>query len=146
MPTQIDGIFWEKEEFDSIIENPEFTKEILEYFARDEIGFPANETYRTLHKNVFPEKSEAELLYHLSCCFDNGLLHGELLRSKALDGNYLGTGYIDGLTAKGGDYVRNSQTRYWDQACAKIKEVGVNMTTSNIIGCLNSLVEQALKQ
>ncbi|MCY4262482.1 MAG: hypothetical protein OXC97_04105 [Candidatus Dadabacteria bacterium] len=126
-----------------VIEDPKFTLKILEYFAQDDIGFPANLSANDL-KAVFPEKKLQELVYHLFCCHKNDLLMLNVIESHHVNGAEYMIDLIDGLSPRGGEYFRNSQTKYWDRACEELIQLGILVTTENIIPCLNLLIRKAI--
>ena len=90
-----------------MIEDPKLTLKILQYFARDEIGFPSHKTFTDLAKE-FPEETEEKILYHVFCAKRNGLLIANVIENPVLSPK--GRGYtvfsMDGLTPEGGNYVR----------------------------------------
>ena len=58
-----------------MIENPELTRKILEYFASDEIRFPANKTLDDL-KSEFSDEELDVLAYHVSCAHERRAIRG----------------------------------------------------------------------
>ena len=127
-----------------MIENPKFTLEILKYFAREDIRFPANVSVEDL-QNVFPQKKRDEIIYHLVCCHKNDLLILNLIHVQQHDGVQYIIDLIDGLSPRGGEYLRNSRSKYWDKACSELSRLGIALTTENIIPCLTEVVRKAMQ-
>ena len=110
-----------------MIEDPKLTRDILEYFAQEEVGFPANVMVQRELADAFPDHELPILQYHVVCAFESDLLMGYFERQLgrgSIDGARISIGSIDGLTAKGGNYVRDSRTKFWGKAADKIKETG----------------------
>ena len=127
-----------------MIENPELTRKILEYFASDEIRFPANKTLDDL-KSEFSDEELDVLAYHVSCAHEEGLLEVGLTKTSTLsDGELITVGWITGLTQPGGEYVRHSQTKFWNQAKNVIQETGQKVTTTALRDVLFMLTRKAL--
>ena len=122
-----------------VIEEPNLTCEILEYFASDEVSYPANKTIEDL-RSFFPGRSAACLSYHVLCAEEVGLLHAAITKKSSYGGVSLTIGYIDGLSPKGGDYVKQSKTKFWGQAVEKIRETGATVTTQLLSDMLIKLV------
>ena len=128
-----------------MIEDPEFTRQILEYFASDDVDFPANKTVEDDLVKAFggyPNISKIE--YHVMCAYENELLIGDYQEVRSFEGVTYNFGFINGLTAKGGDYVRDSRSKYWNEAWEKIKETGLEVTTKRLLEFLPVLILKAL--
>ena len=131
-----------------MIENPEFTRQILEYFASSDVGFPANVQVQDLAERfqdkISPDVNDLEYVsHHVICACQNDLLTAAWKRQEMLDGVVHTVGYIDGLTAKGGDYVRNSKSKYWQKAIDRIRDAGLTVTTSKICEVMPKLIDSA---
>ncbi len=125
-----------------MIEDVELTRKILEYFAQEDIGFPANVTLEELC-GIFNDRNEDEISYHLVCAEESGLLTADYTVTKTFDGHILTFGYISGLTAQGGDYVRYSQS-HWGQALQVLREKKVAVTREILTELLPALAKQVL--
>lgn len=126
-----------------MIEDPNFTRDILEFFARDEISFPANIQVEDLQRE-FPDKDLPVIEYHVMCALDSELLMGDYSETRTFDGVIVMIGYINGLTPRGGDYVRDSRTEFWERAWKRIRDSGLAVTTDRLIQVLAKLAEAAL--
>lgn len=126
-----------------MIEDPKLTLKILEYFARDDVTFPANVLVDGL-ANEFPDVDQNRFEYHVVCAIENDLLMGHFTCTETFDGVQLSFGHLSGLTPRGGDYVRDSRTGLWEMAVEKIKSTGVEATTDRIIALLPKLTAAAL--
>ena len=115
-----------------MIEDPKLTLKILQYFARDEIGFPSNKTSADLAKEFPEEKQEGSITYHVVCAQMTGLLMAKVIRVSGTGPD--GPGYVvismDGLTPTGGNYVRAAESKgVWDTARERIAKAGFSITT-----------------
>ena len=126
-----------------MIEDPNLTRKILEYFAQDNIPYPANATYNELC-SIFKEENPERISYHLVCAKQNGLLTVSYTEKEMLDGVLLTFNYISGLTAKGSDYVRYSRTSLWNEAAQYVKKKGLAFTTQVLIRVFELLIKQKL--
>ena len=128
-----------------MIEDPNFTLKVLKYFAKEDVTFPANITADALHTEEFPDVTLDYLFYHIRCAVELGLLEAQCSDVPTTDGVIPFIGYISGLTAKGGEYVRNSETKFWGDALKKVREVGMAITTSTLLNCMNNLMANAIR-
>ena len=126
-----------------MIEDPKLTREILEYFAQDNVGFPADKTIEDL-KEAFPGDEPSRLEYHVVCALENGLLMGEFSQTKTYSRVFFTVGFISGLTSKGGDYVRESRSKFWKDAWKKIQDQGIEVTTTRMLEVLPKIISAAL--
>ena len=144
MPTLF-GVSLTREEGKNLIEDPRITLDILKYFARDEVGFPANVMVQRELATAFPQYSLVILRYHVFCAMGSGLLvassniHDGPERTEVLIGN------IVGLTSAGSDYVRDSKTKLWDMAIAKLAEMGLEVTTGRLVEIFPKIASQMLQ-
>ena len=99
-----------------MIEDPNLTCQILEYFAQDEVKFPANKTVEYDLTEAFPKVELLRLKYHVQCDKENELLITDIHENPLLSGMDYTFGPISGLTSKGSDYVRGCRSRYLDEA------------------------------
>ena len=128
-----------------MIEDTELTRKILEYFASDDISFPADVIVESHLTKEFPEISLEVLQYHVICAIDCGLLHGTYKRTPTLsDGVLITIGYIDGLTSSGGDYVKQSRTSHLKTAMKSIQDAGIQVTTALLVETLNYTIKKAI--
>ena len=126
-----------------MIEDPKLTLKILEYFARDDVTFPANVLVGDL-ASEFPDVDGSRFEYHVVCAIDNDLLIGRFTYTETFDRVHLTLGYLSGLTPRGGNYVKDSRTGLWDRAVERIKSTGAEATTDRIIALLHKLVADVL--
>ena len=126
-----------------MIEDPELTRRILEYFASDEVKFPANKRVEELAE-AFPEVDFSRLKYHVRCAGENGLLIVNIREQSTFSSVHVIFGFISGLTAKGGDYVRGSRSKFWNEAKKKIINKGLEVTTSNLAETMFKLISTSL--
>ena len=126
-----------------MIENTDLTLRILQHFAREDVPFPAQLQIHNL-KTTFPNDNGNSIEYSVICAFQSGLLSGH--EPKAIH-SHSGTtyifGWIDGLTASGGEYVRNAATHY-GKAVELIKGMGLEITTSSIKDALKAIIAAAI--
>ncbi len=127
-----------------MIEDPKLPRDILECFAQDDVGFPADVMVQRELAKAFPDHDLPTLQYHVMCAFEGGLLMGTFEREQLADGTQIRIGHIDGLTAKGGNYVRDSRTTLWGKAADKIRDAGLNVTTARLIDAIDFLASKAL--
>ena len=129
-----------------MLEDPKITRDILEYFARDDVGFPANVMVQRELAGAFPENDLSVLQYHVLCALKSDLL---MVASYDVqdrhDGVDIRFGHVIGLTAKGGNYVRDARTTFWDKAATKIGDAGLNMTTDRLVEVIADLAAKALQ-
>ena len=130
-----------------MLEDPKITRDILEYFARDDVGFPANVMIQRELADAFPQQDLSVLRYHVLCALKSDLL---MVASYDVqdrhDGVDIRFGHVIGLTAKGGNYVRDARTTFWDKAAAKIREAGLKVTTDRLVEVIADLTGKALLQ
>ena len=122
-----------------MIEDVHFTRRILEHFASDQVGWPANETLETL-ATVFPDTDEETLAYHIQCATEADLLEAQVNKTFTFDGAIVNIGYIVGLTQRGGEYVKDSRTEYWQKAFDHLKGAGVSATTDRLKDAMGRLI------
>ena len=127
-----------------MIEDPNLTLEILKYFTRDEISWPANVDDRELI-NHFSDISSDKVKYHLYCAIESGLLEGQFTRNAMLAGAFYTFGNLDGLTPEGGEYVRMaSSSSRWELIKNRITEAGLELTTRTAIQVTKNMIEGKL--
>ena len=103
-----------------MIEDPKLTRQILEYLAQDDVPYPANKTVEDDLTIALPGEELSRLEYHVVCAKENGLLTVDIRENPMMDGPEFILGFISGLTPKGGEYVRGSRSKYWDEAYKQI--------------------------
>ena len=126
-----------------MIEDPELTRKILEYFAQDSVPYPANVTFDDLCA-VFNKEDPERISYHLLCAAKTNLLEVPYKETHTGDGVLLTFDYISGLTPEGGEYVQHSRTSLWDKAIHQVKESGVAVTTAILVNYLPKLANKML--
>ena len=114
------------EDEQKMVLDAEFTRDILCVYG-DEPDWPSRIRLKELQQH-FPEKSEAEIMFHLMRCKEAGLLDAKINRDQVL-GRLTPTyyiGYVDGLTFLGSEFVQSSQIpKIWRKAIDKcITETG----------------------
>ena len=127
-----------------MIENPEITLKILRIYARDETPWPAN--YRVEDIVRLTDDFERNVIeYHLICAIESELLRGSVNRTSTFAGSVYTFGYIDGLTAKGGEYVCNSENpEVWNKAKDYLISEGLKITTDNLRIALSNVVQNII--
>ena len=126
-----------------MIEDPKLTLNILKYFASDDIGFPAHVKADDLLDHCH-QVSKETLYYHLMCAIDNKLLIGKYSIITAFEGSAIRVGILEGLTPKGGDYVRDSDSSLWEKARQSLIDKGIAVTTSRLVESIASLVQYSI--
>ena len=121
-----------------MIEDPQLTLKILQYFAQEEVGWPANKTFQDVSK-MFPEESHERIQYHIICAIDGGLLKGTYRRTSTFQGVRYSVGILDGLSKVGGDYVRKASSPLWNQAKDLLAKKGLALTTSHMLETMDRL-------
>ena len=129
-----------------MIEDPNLTRQILEYFAQDDVKFPANKTVGDDLTRAFPDHELSHLEYHVMCAKENELLIVDIRKVQIRDGTEFVFGSISGLTAKGGEYVRGSRSQYWGEAKKIVISKGLELTTGNVFQAMSNLISAALAQ
>ena len=76
-----------------MIEDPDLTRQILEYFAQDDVEFPANKTVEDDLTEAFPKVELSRLKYHVMCAKENDLLIANIRENPMMDG----TEFVFGL-------------------------------------------------
>lgn len=128
----------------AMIEDVELTLKILEHFAQDSVGFPANVTYEDLC-GLFPDESHEKISYHLLCAAENDLLKVAYQETNNAWGYTCKfTSGIAGLTAKGGEYVHHARSHFWDKALKSLREQKVEVTTAVLVKYIPAIIGQAL--
>ena len=122
-----------------MIEDPKFTLEVLRYFAKDDIPYPANKVPSDLPTSL-KIKGLEYLNYHITCAMELKLLYAKITHTETMDGNVINIDYIDGLSAKGGEYVRNADFGIFEKAWDSLKENAIPITTSNLINKILAIV------
>lgn len=125
-----------------MIEDPKLTLDILKYFADDNVGFPAHVDSNDL-LDSYPQINKETLDYHLMCAIDNELLVGEYKIVTAFERSSLQIGILEGLTPKGGDYVRDSDSNLWEKARQSLTDKGIAVTTSRLVDSIAHLVQNS---
>ena len=136
-------ITFSSREFIAMIEDPDLTRRILEHFAQDSVGYPANVSYEDLC-GVFNNEGPEKIAYHLLCAAQNDLLNVPHKETHTFGGNILTFDYISGLTAKGGEYVRHTQSGLWQKALKLISDNKIKATTDILVEFLPVLVKETL--
>ena len=117
------------ESVERMIEDPTFVRDLLIVFA-DEPDWPSRLAVDDLQQ-TFPDRSRAEILFHLKCCQEAGLLDATINRVAAMDGVAYHAGHIDGLTHKGSEFVLGARNpQLWrkavDRCMAEAGHVGLS--------------------
>ena len=127
-----------------MLEDPKFTLKILQHIASNEVGFPANLSLDDLHK-ILPEENFDTLKYHVLIARQCGLLMCDYSEISTLSHGVLyDIGPISGLTAKGGQYVTDADSKLWKRAWEKIEEAGLDITTGRLVQVLSKLISETL--
>lgn len=126
-----------------MIEDPQITVRILKHFA-DNLEFPAHARVESLLKDIHPKIDEKTLKYHLYVCIENELLVGKYRIVTAFEGSDISIGVLEGLTPKGGDYVRDSDSHLWERARQSLIDQGIAVTTSRLVELIARLVQTSI--
>ena len=120
----------------AMLEDPTLTRDVLAYFARDEVGYPAQVTIEELQR-AFNDVTPDKLAYHTKLAIDLELLDGRYKTVPFYGGQeeliFLA---LSGLTRQGGDYVRMARTPRWRKACEELKETGRAVSTAILVQVL----------
>ena len=90
-----------------MIEDVQFSKDLLVLFA-EEPRWPSKISIADIQKE-FPERSHSEIVFHLNCCCQAGLLDAAIRRVATSEAVSYQVGHVDGLTHKGSEFVLNAQ-------------------------------------
>ena len=124
----------------AMLEDPTLTRDILAYFARDEVGYPAQVTIEELQR-AFNDVTPDKLAYHTKLAIDLELLDGRYKTVPFYGGQeelmFLS---LSGLTRQGSDYVRMARTPGWRKACEELKETGRAVSTAILVQVLAGAV------
>ena len=121
----------------AVIENTELTLKILRHFARDGVPYPSNLNPRDLHA-VFRDQKPADIDYSVICAIEVGLLNGKIQDVSTMAGREIMISFMDGLSQRGGEYVRHSASHY-ERAIGKIREAGIEVTTEILSACVKQM-------
>ena len=140
------GVSLTWKEWKNLIEDPRITLDILKYFARDEVGFPANVMVQRELADAFPKYPLDTLRYHVFCAMESGLLVVASYDIRETgETAAIAIGNIVGLTSAGSDYVRDSRTELWDTAMKKLTDAGLEATTGRLVEVLHKIAIQMLQ-
>ena len=116
-----------------MLEDPTLTRDILAYFARDEVGLLAQVTLEELQR-AFDDVTPDKLAYHTKLAIDLRLLNGRYrivsLQAGAEDFIFRA---LTGLTRQGRDYVETARTLQWREAVDQIRQSGHGATTALLL-------------
>lgn len=128
-----------------MIEKPDLTLEILRYFAKDEVPYPANLQVSDVYAE-FPDKDQRDVAYSIICAIQTELLVGDYKEIKAFEGSSLVIGFLSGLSQRGGEYVRNATANnHYDKAISCLKKANQAITTAAISNTVTRMVETAIQ-
>lgn len=135
----------EKEMAMKFVENPDFTRDILYYFASGKAGFPPEKPVRRLKKRFAKKASSDEVLFHLKVAIDNELVDGKYKLTPAAEGGAnIEFCLIAGVTQDGAAYLRRSLSPRWQQALQTLAAAGKVATTEFLVPMLlEAAAEQA---
>lgn len=91
----------------------------------------------------YPQSTDT-IEYHLMCAIDNELLIGKYRIITAFEGSAIKVGILQGLTPKGGDYVRDSDSNLWEKARQSLIDQGIAVTTSRLVDSIARLVQESI--
>ena len=98
-----------------MIEDPNLTRQILEYFARDDVGYSANKTVDDI-ATEFHDIGFRSLEYHVLSAGDSNLLKIRTRETSVFAGVTRTVVSISGLTDEGRDCVRDARGGSWEHA------------------------------
>ncbi len=127
----------------AMIEKPDLTLEILRYFAKDEVPYPANLQVSDIYA-AFPGKDQCDVDYSIICAIQTGLLVGDYQEIKAFEGSSLVIGFLSGLSPSGGEYVRHAGNHY-GKAISYLRKTNQAITTAAISSTVTRMVEIVIK-
>ena len=127
-------------------EDPELTREILFYCARDRADKPGNITLEELER-AFSWISRSPLKDQVKFAIDLELLGVVDMQARRLGGNNESQ-WVDildltlsGLTPKGREYVKRARTPAWRKPLDRIKESGQEVTTALLLKRLAGILD-----
>lgn len=125
-------------------ESVDFSRDILNTFGEEE-HWPSRLSIGDLEAK-YPDRNRAEIVYHLNCCIQAGLLSG-----KAEPIHFLSTTktafnvQIEGLTHNGNEFLSGADSsNFWRKAIDLCKSKGVEVTTNRVSWALDLLIQRAL--
>ena len=124
----------------AMLEDPTLTRDVLAYFARDEVGYPAQVTLEELQR-AFNDVTPDKLAYHTKLAIDLELLDGRYKTVPFYGGQEeLIFVSLSGLTRQGSDYVKMARTPQWRKACEELKQMGRAVSTAVLVQVLSGTV------
>ena len=127
-------------------EDPELTREILFYCARERLDRPPKITLQEL-EGAFAWISRYELTHHIERAIELELLDAEDRLARRV-GRKDGSTWIDllnmtlsGLTPKGREYVKRARTPEWRKAVNRLQRSGQEVTTAMLLERFSSASE-----
>ena len=125
-------------------ENPDTSLKLLRLLA-DEPHYPSRLTEQEITSQL--GITSQETLLHVQCCLENGLMDAQVVREAVLGPAppIMTVLRIWGLTAKGRDFVRNAEGKWWKRAKEHCAKAGVEATTTTLSQVMALLARTALE-
>ena len=128
-------------------EDPKLSLEILRYFTREDVSYPAN-IYVVELARGFPNFSSKVVEEHINLAISEGLLDARIEQVSANFGTLMVTSPIVGLTSAGRAYLRDAEVTKtsvalkWlgSQAQGIISGVTIGVITTLLIGWLTGII------
>ena len=125
-------------------EDVQFSIDLLNLIG-DEPHWPSRYVKKD-YVDAFPDKTLAEIAYHLNCCVQAGLLDGKVVIPPTIGAPINDFGlFITGLSHKGNEYLANIQTpSVRERAIAMLQEKSLAITTENLTDVYREAVRYIL--
>ena len=124
-----------------MLEDPKLTRDILAYFARDEVGFPAQVTLEELQR-AFNDETPDKLADHTKLAIDLELLGGQYKIAPLQGGGEdLIFRALTGLTRQGSVYLKMARSPAWRNAFDHFKASGQKITTALLLKRLAGILD-----
>lgn len=127
-------------------EDIELSHALLTMIA-DEDDWPSR--YRKAdYMAAFPDKSKAEIAFHLRCLIKAELVEGEVALSDSINAPTTDfEAFIKGLTPTGNNYIAHLESKTsiaLSNAADMVREKGLEITVSNVSIALQSVIHKLL--
>ncbi|MDD9999610.1 MAG: hypothetical protein OXQ89_17870 [Rhodospirillaceae bacterium] len=89
-------------------EDPRLTREILKFFTREEIRYPADVTIEQVVE-AFPKVNSQKVKDHIRLAINENLLDAEIREIRTFGGGGVVISRIAGMTSAGREYLKDAQ-------------------------------------
>ncbi len=97
---------------------------------------------------AFPDKSKAEIAFHLTCLVKAGLVEGEVALSPTINAPSTDfAAFIKGLTPAGNNYIVHLESKTstaFSKAMDMVREKGLEITAANVSVAFQSVIHKLL--